>query len=150
MNRLLISLAVLCCGSASYAQGIVLPPTTPSFGQDEFHSSDGTSCRSSMDGARRIEAGAYGTGSRYQDRRQETLFDSFSREPEQNMGAYVRFTMSLDAKKKRMDCNRLYDLELQKKELELHMMKQSLQAAEDKIRTLEAQEPETGNGTPPL
>jgi hypothetical protein len=141
MRMLLPFLSTLfCCGVAS-AQGVILPPSTPSFGQDEFHASDGTSCRSSMDGAKRIEAAAYGTGSRYNDHRREGLFNGFSQDPTQNVGAYVRFSISLDARKKRMDCNRLYELELHKRELELNMMKQSLQAAEEKLRLLEGSGP---------
>lgn len=147
--RSLSPLLVLCWSSAAYGQGLVLPPSVPTFGSDEFHASDGTSCKSSMDGAKRVEAGAFGTGSSYDSRTVAQPY-IFPQEPSQNVGAYVRFSVSLDARKKRMDCSRLYEIELQKKQLELEVLRQSLTAAEEKLRVLEKKQDHTSDGTPPL
>lgn len=149
MRKFPVGVIALFLGSMSQAQGIVLPPSIPSFGQDEFHASDGTSCRSSMDGARRIEAGAYGISAREAEPYRDNSLSDFTRDPSQNVGVYVRFTMSLDARRTRIDCNRLYELELAKKNLELNMMQQSLKTAEEKIRTLETKSATADTGRPP-
>lgn len=149
VTRALPTLLLLSFATAASGQGLVLPPSTPSYGQDEFHSSDGTSCRTSMDGSKRVEAGAFSTGAEYRDRR-DIPVQIFNREPSSNVGGYVRFSIALDAPKSRMDCRKLFELELQKKKLELEVMKHSLRASEEKIEKLQRQLQTDKQDAPPL
>lgn len=149
MTKALSTLVLLSFATAASGQGLLLPPSTPSYGQDEFQSSDGTSCRTSMDGSKRVEAGAFGTGAEYRDGRGIPV-TTFNREPSSNVGAYVRFSIALDAPRSRMDCRKLYELELEKKRLELDMVKQSLRASEEKIEKLQQQLEVQKQDAPPL
>lgn len=149
MTRAFPLLALLVASTGADAQGLVLPPATPSYGQDEFQSSDGMSCRTSMDGSRRIEAGAFGTGADYRERRDRPV-PTFNREPSSNVGAYIRFSIALDAPKSRIDCRQLFELELERKTLELELMKQSLRASEEKIEQLQRQAEGEKRDAPPL
>lgn len=109
--------------------GFYLPTGVTSYGQDEFRAADGTTCRSTMDGTKRIEVGAYGSGNRSNDN-SYSLPGYYGQGNGNNAGVYGRFTMSLDAAPDRMNCNILYKLELERRSLELEMMKRSLTSAD--------------------
>jgi hypothetical protein len=99
-------------------QGFYLPAPVTSPGQDEFRSSDGTTCRNTMDGSKRIEVGTFASGNQTADG--PSFVPGYGSTPAQgNVGVYGRFTMSLDAQKDRIDCGKLFKLELEKKQLEL-------------------------------
>lgn len=119
--------------SSAVAQtGFYLPTPTPSPGQDEFRASDGTSCRTTMDGSKRVEVGTFATGGQPQDNIY-SIPQYVSRPNPNNLGVYARYSWSLDAPSTRMDCNKLYQLEVEKKELEIKLLKRSLAAAEEKL-----------------
>ena len=122
---------------AAVAQGFYLPTATPSAGQDEFRASDGTSCRSTMDGTKRAEVGTFATGGRAETGSAYGPPGYVSAAPAQgNMGVYGRFTWSLDAASSRMDCSKLYELELERRRLEVEMLRRSLASADRKLDDL--------------
>ena len=85
-----------------------------------------------MDGTKRMEVGTFATAQRGDNR---YALPSYLPEASQgNLGAYGRFTWSLDASPSRMDCHELYQLEVEKKKLQLEMLKQSIRSAEQKLR----------------
>ncbi|MCJ2009370.1 hypothetical protein [Methylobacterium sp. J-092] len=142
--RVLASLALIVAGcTVAQAQaGFYLPSSPTSAGQDEFHAADGTSCRTTMDGMKRMEVGSYGAGG-------DNLYGSAysysypygsttaTKQPTQkNGGVYARFSMSLDASPSRMDCNKLYELELERRRLEIEVMKRSLASTDQKLDDL--------------
>lgn len=144
----------LSTASPSAQTGFYLPTTAPSYGQDEFRAADGTTCRSTMDGTRRIEVGTFASGSRIDSANPYGLPGYVTSPNNGNAGVYGRFAMSLDAAPKRMNCNRLYELEIEKRELEVEMMKRSLRAADQRLDELSAARPKTklaktGRGLPP-
>lgn len=108
------------CGSASAdqiynlnQQGFTLPGVTLPQGQDEVRAADGTTCRSSVGGS-----GAY--------------FDAGVIQGNTGSGdfaTYGRFVMPLGKQAKRIDCSRLYQLEVERLELELRMLKMGLGAS---------------------
>lgn len=141
MNKSAVWIPSLVLGLASAPamaqQGFYLPAPVTSPGQDEFRSSDGTSCRTTMDGTKRIEVGTFASGNQAAGPSGSFVPGYASSNPSQaNVGVYGRFTMSLDASRERIDCNQLFRLELEKKQIELDMMKQSLRAANQQLDDL--------------
>lgn len=143
---LLLALAVLPFASPAFGQtGFYLPSGVASYGQDEFRAADGTTCRSTMDGTKRIELGAFGSGNRVDSNPYALPGYSYGNQGNGgNAGVYGRFSMSLDASPERMNCNALYKLEIERRTLELEMMKRSLVAADRKLDELRSSEAETG------
>ena len=135
-RRLALVLA-LASGPAEAQSGFYLPAPAPSPGQDEFRASDGTTCRTTMDGTKRMEVGTFATAQRADNR--YSLPSYLPETGQGNVGAYGRFTWSLDASPSRMDCHELYQLEIEKKKLELEMLKQSIRSAEQKLETVQSQ-----------
>lgn len=138
--------AILLCFAASpaFAQaGFYLPTSVASYGQDEFRAADGTTCRSTMDGTKRIEIGAFGSGNRVDNNPYALPGYSYGNQGNGgNAGVYGRFSMSLDAAPDRMNCNTLYKLELERRTLELELMKRSLVSADRRLDELKSSEGE--------
>jgi hypothetical protein len=93
--------------------GFTLPGVTLPQGQDEVRAADGTTCRNSVSGS-----GAYvdvgvirgnGTDSR-------------------DLATYGRLVIPLGRQPKRLDCARLYELEVQRLQMELRLAKMGLGA----------------------
>jgi hypothetical protein len=126
--------------SPTFAQsGFYLPTSTPPAGQDEFRASDGTSCKTTMDGTRRVELGAFGSGGRDDQRSALYGVPSYASTPtSSNLGVYGRYVMSLDAPSQRMDCSKLYELELERRRLEVEMMRRNLTGADERLDAMQA------------
>lgn len=140
------TLVLVCVSTVAQAQsGFSMPTGSASVGQDEFHAADGTSCRTTMDGMKRLEVGSYGSGG---DNLSSSAYlygypygsSLGSRLPSQKSGGvYARFSMSLDASHNRMDCNKLYELELERRRLEIEIMKRSLVGPDQRLNELKQQ-----------
>ena len=93
--------------------GFSLPGVTLPQGHDEVRAADGTTCRSAVAGnGAYIDAGVIGN-------------------PEQSsnngsVAAYTRVVIPLGQKTGRIDCRRLYDLEVRRLEIELKLMELGL------------------------
>jgi len=93
--------------------GFNLPGVTLPQGHDEVRAADGTTCRSAISGS-----GAY-------------LDFGVIGNPNENssrsaMSSYGRIVIPLGRKAKRLDCSRLYDLEVQRLQMELRLMQMGL------------------------
>ena len=91
--------------------GFNLPGVTLPQGQDEIRAADGTTCRSAVGGN-----GAYmdfgvmkGSGSNYND-----------------VATYGRVVVPLGRQAKRLNCSKLYELEVERLQLELKLLKMGL------------------------
>lgn len=138
-----VAFALGLLATPAFAQaGFYLPSGVASYGQDEFRAADGTTCRSTMDGTKRIELGAFGSGNKVDSNPYALPGYSYGNQGNGgNAGVYGRFSMSLDASPERMNCNALYKLEIERRTLELELMKRSLVSADrrlDEIRQSEA------------
>ncbi|TIV65865.1 MAG: hypothetical protein E5V74_06730 [Mesorhizobium sp.] len=96
--------------------GFSLPGVTLPQGQDEVHASDGTTCRSAVSGS-----GAYldlgvirGNNS--------------SNQTNSDVATYGRVVIPIGRTPKRVDCSRLYELEVERLQLELKLLKMGLGA----------------------
>lgn len=92
--------------------GMTLPGVVMPNGFDEVRAADGTTCRSSMAGSGAyLDSGLIGGG-----------LDGGS----SSLSAYGRFVVPLGEKPARLNCDRLYQLELERLELEVRLLKQGL------------------------
>jgi hypothetical protein len=96
--------------------GFSLPGVSLPQGQDEVHASDGTTCRSAVSGS-----GAYldlgvirGNNS--------------SNQANSDIATYGRVVIPIGRTPKRVDCSRLYELEVERLQLELKLLKMGLGA----------------------
>ncbi|EKF20952.1 hypothetical protein [Nitratireductor pacificus] len=94
--------------------GISLPGVSAPGGFDEVRASDGTTCRAAMGGSGAyVDSGVIGSG-----------LNSGS----QSLSAYGRLVVPLGTRPTRLDCDRLYQLELRRLELEVKMLESGLGA----------------------
>ncbi|MEQ9248583.1 MAG: hypothetical protein RLO21_21605 [Nitratireductor sp.] len=89
--------------------GVTLPGVVMPNGFDEIRAADGTTCRASM-----ANSGAYLDSG--------VIGDNSS----QRISAYGRLVVPLGRKPTRLDCDKLYQLELKRLELEVELMRQGL------------------------
>lgn len=93
--------------------GVTLPGVVVPNGYDEVRAADGTSCRSSVaaSGAY-VDSGVIGGG----------LDDSGNN----TLSAYGRVVVPLGQRPRRLNCDKLYQLELERLQLEVKMLKRGL------------------------
>lgn len=121
----LIAAAIAACVAVSGAQaqttsiinqdvtGFNLPGVQLPQGHDEVRAADGTTCRSAVSGA-----GAYlDTG---------VIGNPNSGPGSNGVSAYGRVVIPLGRKPARLDCGRLYDLEVRRLQMELRLMQMGL------------------------
>lgn len=101
---------ILPSTSSSYNQNGFNLPTIPNVtGQDIVRGSGGISCQSSVgSGGPNFDLGVIGSN------------DMFDRD---SMSVYGRITVPLGKRPKRVDCTRLYDLEISRLQMELQLMR---------------------------
>lgn len=101
---------ILPSTSSSYNQNGFNLPTFPNVtGQDIVRGSGGISCQSSVgSGGPNFDLGVIGSN------------DMFDRD---SMSVYGRITVPLGKRPKRVDCTRLYDLEISRLQMELQLMR---------------------------
>ena len=91
--------------------GFNLPGVTLPQGQDEVHASDGTTCRSAVSGS-----GAY----------MDLGVIRGNNQTDNGVATYGRVVIPIGRTPTRLDCSRLYELEVQRLQLELKLLKMGL------------------------
>jgi len=91
--------------------GFNLPGVTLPQGQDEVHASDGTTCRSAVSGS-----GAY----------LDLGVIRGNSQSNNDVATYGRVVIPIGRTPKRLDCSRLYELEVERLQMELRLMKMGL------------------------
>ena len=102
---------------------IYLPPSpTGPGGEDSIETSDGTRCRQSMNSNRAyVDMGVSGRSER--DRNNNLATNIFGNQSGDSAVAYARITIPIGNKPKRIDCTRLYDLEISRLRREIELLK---------------------------
>lgn len=96
-------------------RGFNLPGVSLPQGQDEVHAADGTTCRSAVGGSGTyLDVGAI----------KDSLGDSSGRD----VATYARVVIPLGAKSSRLDCAKLYSLEIERLQMELRLLKAGVTA----------------------
>ncbi|RVA45679.1 hypothetical protein EN933_22190 [Mesorhizobium sp. M7A.F.Ca.US.001.01.1.1] len=91
--------------------GFNLPGVTLPQGQDEVHAADGTTCRSAVSGS-----GAY----------VDLGVIRGNSQSDNDVATYGRVVIPIGRTPKRVDCSRLYELEVERLQLELKLLKMGL------------------------
>ena len=100
-----------------------LPGVTLPQGQDEVRAADGTTCRSAVSGS-----GAYLDVGVIQGAARDTG----------ETAAYGRVVIPLERPRKRVDCTRLYELEVERLQMEIRLLKMGLADGSGATRTQKA------------
>lgn len=113
----LISIAM-----ANSSLSLQLPSAGSSYGQDSFRAGD-LDCKNAIGGATNLEFGMTGIV--------DNAVSPFASEDPNNpttkdIGLYARIIIPLDGPQERINCNTLYKLELQKKQLEVRLLEEQL------------------------
>ena len=119
----------MIAGSA-YAESLnlQLPSAPGSYQSDKFKSGQ-MDCSNAIGSATTLEFGVTGLidGGRY-----DSMNNWINEKDVGSVGVYSRIVIPLGSKpKKRIDCNRLYELELQKKSLELEQLRKEIQSLKE-------------------
>ena len=127
--RYIILVICMMAGSAfADSLNLQLPSAPGSYQSDKFKSGQ-MDCSNAIGSATTLEFGVTGLidGGRYD------AFNEWVNDKEVgSIGVYSRIVIPLGAKpKKRIDCNRLYELELQKKSLELEQLRKEIQSLKE-------------------
>lgn len=108
-------------------KGFNLPGVSLPQGQDEVRAADGTSCRSAVGGAGTyLDVGA--------------IKDSLSGDP-QDVATYARVVIPLGSRPSRLDCAKLYALEIERLQMELRLLKMGVTAGDGGVKQT-AEKPE--------
>lgn len=118
-------LTVICLmiGTSASANSLnlALPSAPGSYQSDKFRAGE-LDCSNAIGSATRLETGVTGIIAKGQD---EFGLDTGNRTGD--IGVYARIVIPLGKRvKSRIDCNRLYELELRKKQLEVMKLEQEL------------------------
>ena len=108
---------------ANSSLSLQLPGAASSYGQDSFRAGD-LDCKNAIGGSTNFEFGFTGIV--------DNATSPFENEDPANpttkdIGLYARIIIPLDAPKERVNCNTLYQLELQKKRLEVMKLEQEIE-----------------------
>jgi len=97
--------------------------TTTSFGGDEIRSRDGTTCRQGTHATPVFDSGI---SSQQPQQFANYLGSGFIQtQPSQSMGVYARIVIPFGKDTERVDCTKLYALEIERLQLEVERMKAS-------------------------
>jgi hypothetical protein len=120
------AIALMFCGMAmadNSSLNLQLPNAGSSYGTDKIRAGD-MECSASIGGATNFEIGATGIVN--------NAVSPFSSQDPNNpttkdIGLYARIVIPLDAPRERVNCNTLYQLELQARRLEVQKLQQELE-----------------------
>jgi hypothetical protein len=120
------AIALMFCGMAmadNSSLNLQLPNAGSSYGTDKIRAGD-MECSASIGGATNFEIGATGIVN--------NATSPFSSQDPNNpttkdIGLYARIVIPLDAPRERVNCNTLYQLELQARRLEVQKLQQELE-----------------------
>jgi len=125
VKRITVILALLCGGAHadSSSLNLAIPNMGSTYGTDSIRAGD-LDCKNSIGGATNFELGVTSII--------DNAISPFESEDPLNpttkdVGIYARIVIPLDAPKERINCNTLYQLELQRRRIEVQKLRQELE-----------------------
>jgi hypothetical protein len=117
----------LCITSPAWADSSSLNlqlPTGPTSYQSDSFRAGNLDCKNAIGGGTNLEFGVTGVLNNVGNPYDEL---SLSRNPSRDVGVYARIVIPLDKPKERINCNTLYQLELQQRRLEIMKLQKELE-----------------------
>jgi len=126
---LLLSLFSCFVFGESNSLNLNIPNTSRTFQQDRIRSSDGVDCAMAIGSGTSVEFGVVALVSS-EDQYLNNVYgqpipldsDNFTKD----VGVYGKINIPIGGPKERLNCNKLYKLEIEKKELELQKLRQEI------------------------
>lgn len=128
--RLLYSIAFIAMGSAAFGQSennslsLALPSVPQSYQSDSFRSGE-LDCSNAIGSATQLEFGVTGL---IRNGDYDAMNRYINGRSANDVGVYARIVIPLGGPKERINCNDLYEIELQRKRLEVMRLEAELQA----------------------
>lgn len=123
MKRVLAILAILANPVYADSLNLSLPGAPGSYQSDKFRAGD-LDCSNAIGSATNLELGVTGI---VKNGEYDQMNNYFNDNRVGDVGLYARITIPLGKRpKSRVDCNRLYELELRKKQLEVQRLEAEL------------------------
>ena len=122
--RYFLILLLLCCGSVwatNSSLNLSVPSPSTTYQSDRFRAGE-LDCQNAIGGGTNFEVGVTGIISEETD----PLSINYGQR-RNDVGVYARIIIPLDAPPERINCNTLYQLELQKKRYEVERLEQEIQ-----------------------
>lgn len=124
-----ICLLFTMTANAQIGNSLIIPQAQSYFGQDTVKM-NGLECSTSVSSQKNFEAGALAAQSQYNNYN-PGMYGGSTYTPATTGGVYARIVVPLDGPRNRPDCNRLFELELEKRALELEMYKKNMATPKD-------------------
>jgi len=122
----LVAVTVLLLCNVSYAQNgslnLALPSNPGSYQSDRFRSGE-LDCSMAIGSGTNIEFGVMGIINNNQT---QTIINNVTTPNARDVGVYGRITIPIGGPKGRVDCNRLYEMELRKRAMEIEKLELEL------------------------
>lgn len=123
MKRLVL---LFLCSSAfadSSSLNLALPSAGSTYGTDSIRAGD-LDCKNSIGGGTNFEVGVTGI---IDNAKSPFSSEDVNNPMTKDIGVYARITIPLDGPKERINCNTLYQLELERRRLEVQTLRQELE-----------------------
>ena len=119
-----LSSLLVACDATAGSLNLSIPTAPQSYQSDSIRSGD-IDCKNAIGGATNVEFGVTGI---VNSESSETISNTYELGDSgfKDIGVYARIIIPIDGPKERINCNTLDQLELQKKRLEVQMLKQEL------------------------
>lgn len=124
MRYIILFLTTLCWLQPSYSESLnlAIPNSPGSYQSDKFRAGE-LDCQNAIGSATNLELGVTGI---IKKNNYDSMNSYFNQEGD--IGVYARITIPLGSRpKSRIDCNRLYELELKQKQLEVMKLEKELE-----------------------
>lgn len=130
MKKLLALLIILSTPALAEnsSLNLQLPSTGGNYSSDKFRAGD-LDCANAIGGGTNLEFGITGIIDNYSS---PFRSNNSTEKSQKDIGVFARITIPLDGPSERINCNTLYQLELQKKRLEVEKLEREL----EKLRAL--------------
>jgi hypothetical protein len=123
LSKWLFGLGVVVAAAAAHAQlSLSMPYGSAGYGTDSI-SANGVNCSNAINGSAQFETGVLAT----QDRPTNQTVSTNNSSNDMRTGLYARVVVPINPPKSRIDCSRLYEITLQRQQLELQALREQLQ-----------------------
>lgn len=115
--------------NAQIGNTLIIPQAQSNYGQDSVKI-NGFECSTSVASQKNFETGVLAAQSQYNNYN-PGMYGGSTYTPATTGGVYARVIIPLDGARNRPDCNRLFEVELEKRTLELEMFRKNMATPKD-------------------